>query len=165
MQILEGLSSLLLPYKDFVGLAAFILTVLQFLSGGFLCNDIRKKGSAEGFPLVPLLGLVVLCGISIPFGFQIGDDMMIKVNFIGFALGVIYCLIFYFYTPNKEKNKVWGQFGVGGAMVTAILAYAQYEDPAKVEFRFGMIVTILLLAMIASPLLDLVSIIFKILIN
>lgn len=156
MHLLEPLSELVSPYKDVVGAACGILTLLQFFAGSFMCNDIRKKGSAEGFPLVPLLGLVVLCGISIPFGFQIKDDMTIKVNFVGFGLGIIYCLIYYFYTPNENKTKVWGQFGIGGAITTAIIAYSQFEDPKLVEFRFGMIVTGLLLTMIASPLFDLV---------
>uniref|UniRef100_A0A336M9X7 Sugar transporter SWEET n=1 Tax=Culicoides sonorensis TaxID=179676 RepID=A0A336M9X7_CULSO len=161
MLMLASLSRLLLPYKDYVGAACGILTLLQFFSGGFLCNDIRKKKSSEGFPLIPLLGLVVLCGISIPFGFQIKDDMTIKVNFVGFALGIIYCLVYYHYTPNASKSKVWGQFGLGGAMTTGIIAYSQLEDPAKVEFRFGMIVTVLLLTMIASPLFDLPEIMRK----
>lgn len=155
--MLEPVSQALLPYKDFFGAACGIITLLQFFSGGFVCNDIRKKGSAEGFPLIPLLGLVVLCGISIPFGFQINDDMTIKVNFMGFALGIIYCMVYYHYTPNANKTKVWSQFGVGGAMTAGIIAYSQLEDPAKVEFRFGMILTVLLLTMIASPLFDLVN--------
>lgn len=156
MHLLEPLSNFLSTYKEVVGAACGILTLLQFFSGGFVCNDIRKKGSSDGFPLIPLLGLVVLCGISIPFGFQINDDMTIKVNFIGFALGILYCLVYYHYTPNAGKSKVWGQFGIGGAMTTAIIAYSQLEDPKLVEFRFGMILTALLLIMIASPLFDLV---------
>lgn len=156
MHLLEPLSDLLTPYKDVVGGACGLLTLLQFFSGSFVCNDIRKKGSTEGFPLIPLLGLVVLCGISVPFGFQIGDDMTIKVNLFGFGLGVVYCLIYYYYTPNANKGKVWGQFGIAGAVTTAIIAYSQLEDPKLVEFRFGMILTALLLTMIASPLFDLV---------
>ncbi|XP_063705841.1 sugar transporter SWEET1 [Culicoides brevitarsis] len=161
MHLLEPLTDLLAPYKDVVGAACGLLTILQFFSGSLVCNDIRKKGSAAGFPLIPLLGLVVLCGISIPFGFQIRDDMTIKVNMIGFALGTIYCLIYYYYTPNEHKTKVWGQFGLGGAFTTAIIAYSQLEDPKVVEFRFGMIVTVLLLTMIASPLFDLPEIMRK----
>lgn len=123
------------------------------------CNDIRKRGSSKGFPIIPLLGGVVLCAISIQFGQQIRDAAMIKVNFIGFALSVIYCLIFYQYTPKEDKMKVWSQFGVGGALVVAILAYAQYEDPELVTFRFGLIVTAILWALVGSPLLELPSII------
>lgn len=84
---------------------------------------------------------------------------MIKVNFIGFALSVIYCLVFYQYTPKEDKMKVWGQFGAGGALIVAIIAYAQYEDPEVVQFRFGLIVTALLFGLVGSPLLELPTII------
>lgn len=124
----------------------------------YRCNDIRKRGSSKGFPLIPLLGGVVLCAISIQFGQQIRDPAMIKVNFIGFALSVIYCLIYYHYTPNTDKTKVWGQLGIGGALIVSILAYAQYEDPKLVEFRFGLILTVLLLGLVGSPLLNLPAI-------
>lgn len=90
---------------------------------------------------------------------MIRDPAMIKVNFIGFALSIIYCLIFYHYTPNEDKTKVWGQFGIGGALVVSILAYVQYEDSKLIEFRFGLILTAILLGLVGSPLLDLPTII------
>jgi len=161
MRSLVPISKLLLPHKENIGAFAGIVTIFQFLSGSLLCNDIRKRGSSTGFPLVPLLGGVVLCAISIQFGYFIRDVGMIKVNFIGFALSVIYCLIYYWYTPNAQKTQVWGKFGIGGALVAAIIAYAQYEDPELVEFRFGVILTILLLGLIGSPLADLPEIIKK----
>lgn len=155
MKLLAPLSSALLPHIDKIGAFAGIVTVGQFLSGGFLCNDIRKRGASTGFPLIPLLGGVVLCAISIVFGLMIRDEAIVKVNFIGFALSVIYCVIYYWYTPNADKTKVWGQFGLGGALTAGLIAYSQYEDPALVEFRFGIILTVLLLGLVGSPLLDL----------
>jgi len=89
---------------------------------------------------------------------MLADDAMIKVNLIGFALNVIYVLVYYFYTPNQLKNTVWLQIGVSGGLIAAAIGYANYEDPKIVEFRFGMILTVALIALVGSPLLSLVSI-------
>ena len=44
------------------------------------------------------------------------------------------------------------------AFVAVFLGYAQWEKPELIEFRYGVIVTVLLLLLIASPLVHLVSI-------
>jgi len=45
----------------------------------------------------------------------------------------------------------------GTAFVAALLAYVFWEDPDIVEFRYGIIITALLMLLIASPLASLVS--------
>lgn len=82
---------------------------------------------------------------------------MIRINLIGFALNVVFVTFFYVYVPAEEKMKAWGQIGIAGAITTAVLAYAQYEDPAVIEFRFGLIITAFLFSLVASPLFGLVS--------
>lgn len=57
---MEDLSSVLQPYKELVGAAASITTILQFFSGAFVCNDIRKAGASDEFPIIPFLGGAVL---------------------------------------------------------------------------------------------------------
>lgn len=54
--MLEALSEVLQPYKELVGNAAAIVTVLQMFSGCFVCNDIRRKGTSEGFSPMPFIG-------------------------------------------------------------------------------------------------------------
>ncbi|KAL1380584.1 hypothetical protein pipiens_014078, partial [Culex pipiens pipiens] len=51
--MLDALSEVLQPYKELVGNAAAIVTVLQMFSGCFVCNDIRRKGTSEGFSPMP----------------------------------------------------------------------------------------------------------------
>lgn len=53
---MESLSHALQPYKELVGNVAAIVTVLQMFSGGFVCNDIRKKGTSDGFSPMPFIG-------------------------------------------------------------------------------------------------------------
>ena len=43
------------------------------------------------------------------------------------------------------------------AYVATLIAYVFWEDPDVVEFRYGIIITVLLMLLIASPLLSLVS--------
>lgn len=84
---------------------------------------------------------------------------MIRVNFLGLAASIFYICVFYFYTPNKNKTAVWGQIGISGALSAAVLAYSQYEDPKLLEFRLGMLLTVCLFGLIASPYLSLGEII------
>lgn len=152
---MEALALALEPHKDTVGMSAAVITVLQFFSGVFVVNDIRRKGSSEGFSAGPFLGGAVFSLLNVQFGQMLMDDAMIKVNLIGLALNVVYVCAFYWYTVGSAKNKVWGQIGAAGAIAIGILAYVQYEDPLVVEFRFGMILTVILLLLVGMPLLGL----------
>ncbi|KXJ81784.1 hypothetical protein RP20_CCG017788 [Aedes albopictus] len=152
---MESLAVALQPYKDTVGLSAAVITVLQFFSGVFVVNDIRRKGSSEGFSAGPFLGGAVFSLLNVQFGQMLQDDAMIKVNLIGLGLNVVYVCAFYWYTLGPAKNKVWGQIGLAGAIAAGLLAYVQYEDPKVVEFRFGMILTVILLILVGMPLLGL----------
>lgn len=152
---MESLAVALQPYKDTVGLSAAVITVLQFFSGVFVVNDIRRKGSSEGFSAGPFLGGAVFSLLNVQFGQMLQDDAMIKVNLIGLGLNVVYVCAFYWYTVGPAKTKVWGQIGLAGAVAAGLLAYVQYEDPKVVEFRFGMILTGILLMLVGMPLLGL----------
>lgn len=57
---MEQISAILQPYKEQIGNVAGIVTALQMLSGAFMCNDIRKKGSAIEFSSIPFLGGLIL---------------------------------------------------------------------------------------------------------
>ncbi|XP_062549936.1 sugar transporter SWEET1-like [Armigeres subalbatus] len=152
---MEALAVALQPHKDIIGLSAAIITVLQFFSGVFVVNDIRRKGSSEGFSAGPFLGGAVFSLLNIQFGQMLQDDAMIKVNMIGLGLNVVYVCAFYWYTVGPAKNKVWGQIGLAGAIAVGLIAYVQYEDPKVVQFRFGMILTVILLILVGMPLLGL----------
>lgn len=57
---MDALGDLLEPYSAVIGQVAGTITTLQFLSGVFLLNDIRKKGSSDVYPVGPFLGGLVL---------------------------------------------------------------------------------------------------------
>lgn len=72
---------------------------------------------------------------------------------------MIFTVFYYYYTSNAGKGAVWGKIGIGGAVVAAVIAYAKWENPANLEFRFGLLMTVFLFAMVGAPLLDLGDII------
>lgn len=96
-------------------------------------------------------------------------------------MSVIYIAVFYIYTPLKEKISVWFKVGIAGAISAMLVGYAkvnnfflaltlnffnkksndffQYEDPNVVEHRFGLLVTLFLYALIASPMAGLKDVI------
>uniref|UniRef100_A0A8W7PYJ2 Sugar transporter SWEET1 n=2 Tax=gambiae species complex TaxID=44542 RepID=A0A8W7PYJ2_ANOCL len=141
---MESIAVALQPYKDTVGLTAAIVTVVQFFSGVLALNAIRRQGNTRGFSALPFLGGTVFCLLNIQFGQMLRDDGMIRVNFIGLALNLLYVCGFYLYTEGPAKTAVWGQIGLAGALTAGVLSYVQYEDPQLVEFRFGLILTGLL---------------------
>lgn len=90
------------------------------------------------------------------FGFILNDDTMIRVNFFGLFLNIIYLMVFYIYTPGPEKIEVWAKFGYAGAFSAAIVAYSNFEDPAKLEQRLGLLLSVFLFILIGFPLKDMV---------
>ncbi|XP_026742847.1 sugar transporter SWEET1 [Trichoplusia ni] len=153
----EVLADVLQPYKDLVGNIAAIVTVGQMFSGSFICWDIYKQKSTAGIGIMPFLGGIVMGVLNLKFGFILRDDTMIQVNFIGLAINVVYLVIFFHYS--HEKVKVWAQMGLAGALSAALIGYAEMEDPALVENRFGSIITAFMFLLIASPLFGLKDII------
>ncbi|XP_041772669.1 sugar transporter SWEET1-like [Anopheles merus] len=158
---MESIAVALQPYKDTVGLTAAIVTVVQFFSGVLSLNAIRRQGNTRGFSALPFLGGTVFCLLNIQFGQMLRDDGMIRVNFIGLALNLLYVCGFYLYTEGPAKTAVWGQIGLAGALTAGVLSYVQYEDPQLVEFRFGLILTGLLWTLVGMPLLGLGDILKK----
>ncbi|XP_014087625.2 sugar transporter SWEET1 [Bactrocera oleae] len=158
---MDALSDLLAPYSDAIAKVAGTITTFQFLSGVFLLNDIRKRGRSDGYPPEPFLGGVVLSVLTLKMGTLMGDSATIMVNILGFAINVVFLTAFYWYSSNELKMKIWSKIGIAGAFTVACLAYAAFEDPKKIEFRFGLLITGILVFLVGSPLLHLNKIIEK----
>lgn len=74
------------------------------------------------------------------------------------GISTIYVLMFYHYCPLEEMGDLVKVSGRIGAFTAVLIAYATYEDEKVVEFRFGLILTLLLFLLIGSPLFGLVII-------
>ncbi|XP_073944467.1 sugar transporter SWEET1 [Choristoneura fumiferana] len=154
---MEALSDILQPYKDLVGTVAAIVTMGQMFSGTFMCYEIYKQSNTRGVPMMPFSGGLVMGILNLKYGFILRDDTMIRVNFFGIAISIVYLMIYFNYTT--EKVKAWAQLGICGAFSAAVIGYVQMEDPKLVEARFGTILTAFMFYLIASPLFGLKEII------
>lgn len=144
-------------YKELVGSCAFVCTIAHMLSGTLICKDIYRKGSSRGFDPMPFLGGVGMCILILRYALIVGDPAMISVNVFGLLTNAIYTAVYFSYSPDRKETLAL--IGKAAGIVTALLAYSQMEDPEKIEFRFGLIVTALFLLLIGSPLLHLKEII------
>lgn len=158
---MDALSEILAPYSEDIAKFAGTVTCLQFLSGIFLLNDIRKKGTSDSYPPDPFLGGIALCVLSLKLGTIMGDQAMIKVNVIGFGINVVFMVAFYWFASGPFKTKIWSKIGLTAIFLMTCLAYSNFEAADKIEFRFGMLITAILVYLVGSPLLNLGEIIEK----
>ncbi|XP_022226108.1 sugar transporter SWEET1 [Drosophila obscura] len=158
---MEALGDLLAPHSELIAKVAGTITTMQFLSGVVLINDIRKKGSSDVYPVGPFLGGVVLTVLSLKLATIMNDAAMINTNLIGLVINFLFLGGFYYYASIKRKGNIWKQIGYASLFLLVCTAYANFEDPKKIEFRLGMLITGILVWLVGSPLLHLPKIIEK----
>ncbi|XP_055610384.1 sugar transporter SWEET1-like [Uranotaenia lowii] len=149
---METVARELLPYRDVIGNIAGILTVAQFLSGCFTCNEIRKKGSSEGFsPMQFVLG----CGLTalqLKYSQMLASAVLIRTSAYGLSICIVYSGCFLWFTPSDRRRPFFTLASKVFLLTSATIYYAGVEDPLKVKDRFGLLITVLTLAYIALPL-------------
>uniref|UniRef100_T1H7H1 Sugar transporter SWEET1 n=1 Tax=Megaselia scalaris TaxID=36166 RepID=T1H7H1_MEGSC len=89
----------------------------------------------------------------------LNDHNMYNVNLLGLVVNAVYLSGFLYYTPNNLKGDIYTSIGKCIAFSVVVIAYATIEDKEKIEFRFGMILTGILLFLVGMPLLDIPQII------
>ncbi|XP_050498588.1 sugar transporter SWEET1 [Diabrotica virgifera virgifera] len=157
---MEALSNILQPYKNVVGQTASIVTIAQFFSGAFICKDIYKKKSTAGIQAVPFIGGITIGILMLKLALLMNDAAMLQVNVAAIGLNVLYLAFYYYYSADKY-NEVLKPGSVGVAIVAVFIGYSLVEAPELLEYRYSLVVTILMLALIGAPLLDVKAIIDK----
>ncbi|XP_039447464.1 sugar transporter SWEET1-like [Culex pipiens pallens] len=153
---MDSLARGLLPYRDVIGNVAGMLTVAQFLSGCFTCNNIRLKGTSEGFSALQFVLGCGLTALQLRYSQMVGAVAMIRTSAYAFAICAVYSVWFAAYTPRgPRRSELWQLVLRTVLVVGGILLYAGFEQPSKVEYRFGLVVTGLTLGYIGLPLLKL----------
>ncbi|SPP89760.1 sugar transporter SWEET1 isoform X1 [Drosophila guanche] len=158
---MEALGDLLAPHSEHIAKVAGTITTLQFLSGIAVLNDIRKKGSSDVYPVGPFLGGVVLTVLSLKLATIMNDAAMINTNLIGLVINFVFFGGFYYYASSGNRGIIRKQFGYASLFLLVCTAYANFEDPKKIEFRLGMLITGIFVWLVGSPLLHLPKIIEK----
>ena len=144
-------------YREAVATCASICTMGQMLAGTLICKDIYRKGSSKGFDPMPFLGGIGMCILMLQYAWILGDPAMININVFGVLTNTAYMAVYYYYSQHTKDTLAL--IGKVAAFVMVFLTYAQVENSEKIEFRFGVVVTVLLLLLIASPLVHLGEII------
>lgn len=90
------------------------------------------------------------------YGILLEDMAMLQVNTAAIVLNIAYTIFYYLYCTEKW-NEIYKPSAFGAALVAVLVAYINYEDPSLVETRYGLIVTVLMLLLLGSPLLEVVS--------
>ncbi|XP_044753681.1 sugar transporter SWEET1-like [Coccinella septempunctata] len=155
---MESLHNQLLPYKELVGSIASVVTIAQFFSGAVMCRDIHKRQTTKGVSAVPFVGAVIIGILVFKYGLLLNDDAMLRVNVASVTLNMCYIAVFLYYCENSWEE-VYKPASFGILLVAIILGYAEWESSDKIEYRYGLLVTILQLLLLASPLRDLANII------
>lgn len=90
------------------------------------------------------------------YAIMLNDNAMFNVNLAAIILNILY--LFFYSAYSKVKYDVVKTLGVGLAIMSLFLFYAKMESNENVEYRYGLIVTILMLLLLGSPLVEVVSI-------
>jgi len=157
---MEELAAALQPYKGLVGTVASVVTIAQFFSGAVICKDIHKNKSTAGISSMPFIGGLVIGVLMLKYSAMLEDTAMFVVNLSAIVLNVVYSAFYYAYSEDKS-SEVHKPLVYGSALIAVLLGYAGWEDPALIEYRFGFIVTVLMLILMGSPLIELNDIIAK----
>lgn len=83
------------------------------------------------------------------------DGPMLQVNTAAIVLNSIYTSIYFIYSCDRW-NEVFKPMLYGASLIALMFGYVCWEDPGLVEWRYGFIVTALMLLVMAAPLLDIV---------
>ncbi|XP_012282802.1 sugar transporter SWEET1 [Orussus abietinus] len=144
-------------YKEIVGTSAMVTTIGQMFAGTIICKDIYHKGNSEGFDPMPFIGGTGMCILMLQYALILGDQNMINVNICGLLLNLLYVIFYYLYSPNKSNVHL--KIAKAVAFLAIILGYMQIESSENLEFRCGIIITVLMLLLLGAPLFNLGEII------
>lgn len=84
------------------------------------------------------------------------DKAMFQVNVAAIILNALYIAFYHIYSE-KKWVEIYKPFAIGIGIVAVIFGYLKVENPDLIEFRYGLIVTLLSLSLMGSPLIELVS--------
>ncbi|KAI4460930.1 rag1-activating protein 1 [Holotrichia oblita] len=159
---MESLSESLQPYKETVGSIASIVTIGQFFFREPLSVGIFTRRSAlMAYQQCHLLEARLCIGILVlKYALMLQDKAMFQVNLAAIILNSIYLVCYLMYSKNKWEE-VYRPSLRGVGLIAALFTYMAWEDPTKVEYRYGLIVTILMLLLMGAPLMEVKEILQK----
>ncbi|GJQ87327.1 hypothetical protein Trydic_g17375 [Trypoxylus dichotomus] len=137
--------------RNLLATTASISTLLQFLSGLFVCRMIvTKRGTGDMSPF-PFVSGHLSTTLWFRYGLLIDDFSLIFVNTVGSLLFLSYVVLFYCYT--LKKVVVVKQFtGCTFFLVVAVLYSICDEDILIVRRNIGTVCCVVTVIFFAAPL-------------
>lgn len=145
---------------------------------GFInCRTIYKNRSTENVSAIPFVVSIVMYFVSVCHVFEfaarcfrsilmlkyaemINNEAMWRINLGALCFNSCYLLFFVMYCSDTVAE-VLQPLSIGAAVVAFMFNYAKYEDPDVVQWRYGMITKMLMLAALCIPLFELQTILDK----
>ncbi|KAL5240294.1 hypothetical protein ACI65C_007704 [Semiaphis heraclei] len=146
-----------MSFTDTVGKCAAIATIGTFFAPVLICRDIIKNKSTKNVDPTPFVGGMAMSILMIKNGLLMNDPNIIPVNIFGFILNFIYFLVFYFFTADSKP--LFSMLTKATLFTGVLWGYSTIEDEKLIEYRFGVILTVLMLTLIGAPLFSLNDII------
>uniref|UniRef100_A0A182M2L7 Sugar transporter SWEET n=1 Tax=Anopheles culicifacies TaxID=139723 RepID=A0A182M2L7_9DIPT len=147
------------PHRERIGQVAGLLTVAQYIAGWFICSDIRRRGSSAGVSPLRFIGGCGLSILQLQYSEKLHAPALIWTSIITLSFSIFYSLWYWWYTPSSLRSSFY-RLSIGIATITAgLYAYGAQGDSPEIMHRLGLVLTVLALAFIALPLVQLRSII------
>lgn len=93
--------------------------------------------------------------LVLKYALMLQDKAMFQVNLAAIILNSLYLLCYFIYSRNTWEE-IYRPCLRGFGLIAALFTYMAWEDPSKVEYRYGLIVTILMLLLMGAPLREVV---------
>ncbi|XP_053659914.1 sugar transporter SWEET1-like [Anopheles marshallii] len=155
MELLAALE----PHRERIGQVAGMLTVAQYIAGWFICNDIRRRRTSAGVSPLRFIGGCGLSILQLQYSQKLQAPALIWTSIITLTFSILYSLWFWWYTPANLRSSLY-RLTTGAATITAgLYAYGAQGDSPEIMYRLGLVLTVLALAFIALPLVQLRTII------
>jgi len=145
--------------KDVSGWISTVVTVILFMTPIETCLRIYKKKSVEQFKYEPYFSSFFNCALWVGYTIMQGNLIQAMVtNMIGAGLELVYVIIYFTYTT--ERRRMGTQFVVAlvvaaVVVIIAVMPFSNFDVYSGEKFGpfiFGLLANIFNLAMYASPL-------------
>ncbi|GAB6027037.1 hypothetical protein CHUAL_013766 [Chamberlinius hualienensis] len=142
--------------KDFVGNVATIVTIGLFMTGIFICKEIRRRGNTTDISPLPFLTGCVNCTVWLSYGVATSEFAICLVNSVGGALQYSYAIYYYIMTTDKRTYERKLAVTVGFLLIVFAIIYFFYDNKPTMTTILGTIASSCTLSFMGSPLAEIV---------
>lgn len=152
---MDAISGILSPYKGIIGFLASSCSIMERLAGILVCYNVYKTKITSSISTKIFVGNLTVSVLGLKFAALIHDSTTYYLYLASIFLQSIYIFIHWVYSDDR-KTEIYSPLIYSSFTIGTCYGYAALEDPAKVEFRYGLMLTAFILTVLAIPLKNLV---------